>query len=174
MGQMILFKEIKPKRLQDKAMNAALKRELEAISKDILFDFEATTWSWKHKVKFQRLVSVGPNSTDILVGTDDEIYGYVDQGTKRHFVAPKVAPALAWRTGYQSKTVVGKMVAREGGSFGGFAFDAKGHYVSGIKARRFTKQIQKSWEKKFKSRMERAMKEAAHISDNFYSASFWK
>lgn len=170
----ILFKEIKPNRLQDKKMNATLKRELDTISKDILFDFEVTTYTWNKRPKFQRLVSVGPNSVDILVGTDDEIYKYVDEGTKRHFVAPKNAPALAWQTGYKPKTVSGKMIAQAGGAFGPYAFDAKGHFVSGIKARKFTKTIQKMWDKKFKTRMEKAMKEAAQVSGNFFSEANWK
>lgn len=170
----VLFKEIKPARLQEKKMNNILKRELESISKDMLFDFEVTTYTWKKRPKFQKLFSVGPNSVDILVGTDDEIYKYIDEGTKAHFVAPKNAPALAWQTGYKPKTVVGKMIAQPGGAFGAYAFDARGHMVSGIKARKFTKTIQKSWEKKFKTRMEKAMKEAAKESDNFFSEGFWK
>lgn len=169
----VLFKPIKPAKFNEKKVYAALEKEIKAISKDILFDFEVTTWTWKHKVKFQRLVQIGPSSAEILVGTDDEIYGYVDQGTKRHFVAPKRAPALAWQTGYTPKTVVGKMIAQPGGAFGSYAYDSKGHFVSGIKARKFTKTIQKSWEKKFKSRMEKAMRTAAQDSGNFYSASFW-
>jgi hypothetical protein len=169
----ILFKEIKPARLQEKKMNDALKRELETISKDMLFDFEVTVYTWNKKPKFQRLLSVGPGSVDILVGTDDEIYKYVDEGTKRHFVAPKNAPALAWQTGYAPKTVAGKMIAQPGGAFGNFAYDAKGHFVKGIKARKFTKTIQKSWEKKFKTRMEKAMRDAVQVSGNFYSAGFW-
>lgn len=170
----ILFKEIKPGKLQEKKMQDVLKRELTTISKDMLFDFEVTTYTWTKKPKFQRLVSVGPNSVDILVGTDDEIYKYVDEGTKRHFIAPKNAPALAWRVGYRPKTVAGKMIAQAGGAFGNFAYNSKGHWVKGIKARKFTKTIQKSWEKKFKTRMEKAMKVAAQVSGNFYSESSWK
>lgn len=170
----ILFKEIKPGKFNQAAVQKALQKELVAISKDMLFDFEVTVYTWNKKPKFQRLIDATPYKTEILVGTDDEIYKYVDEGTKRHWVQPKNAPALAWQTGYKPKTVVGKMIAQPGGKFGPWAYDAKGHWVKGIKARKFTKTIQKSWEKKYKTRMEKAMKTAAQVSGNFYSEAFWK
>lgn len=174
MTPMILTKAIKPKRINEKAMYDILNRELESISKDILFDFEVTAYTWNHKPEFTRLVSIGPSSVDILVGTDDEIYKYIDEGTKKHFVGPKKKGVLAWRTNYVPKTSPGSMIATGGGASGPFAFDSKGHMVSGIKARKFTKTIQKSWEKKFKSRMEKAMKEAAQSTGDFYAAGSWK
>ncbi len=176
MSPVVLLKQIKPAKYNQAAVQKAIQKANIAASKELLFDFEATAWSFRRKVKFQRLLDVTPFKTEILVGTDDEIYGYLDVGTKRHFIAPKHKPALVWRSGArQTKTVVGRMVAGVGSPASGpLAFDAKGHFVKGIKARKFTVTLQKDWRPKYLRRMEKAMSEGAKASGNFYSAAYWK
>jgi hypothetical protein len=163
MSSMIVTKPIKPTTLKKEAMVKAINDELQKTSKDILFDFEATAWNWKHKVKFTREVSIGPNSADILVGTDDEIYGYVDQGTKMHTIQPKKKGGyLAFKVGGSPKTMPGVMVSGAGNPGTKQVFAKK--VRNKITARRFSKTIQKEWDKKFKNRMEKAMNEAVKAS----------
>jgi hypothetical protein len=161
---MIVTKPIKPTALKKEAMVKAINDELQKTSKDILFDFEATAWNWKHKVKFTREVSVGPNSADILVGTDDEIYGYVDQGTKAHVVEAKHAKMLHYWVGGTPKTQPGVMVSGAGSPGNKEIFIRKNKKSTKTITRKFTKTIQKEWKPKFKSRMEKAMHEAVVAS----------
>jgi hypothetical protein len=162
---MIVMKPIKPNALKSAAMQKVLKDELQKTSKDILFDFEATAWNWKHKVKFQRLMSIGPNSVDIMVATDDEIYGYVDNGTKSHTIVPKKpGGVLTFRVGGSPKTEPGKMVSGSG-SLGTEWRRTKKVTKNKVRPRNFSKKIQKEWDKgKYKNRMEKAMNEAVKQS----------
>ena len=161
---MILVKPIHPAKLNEHAIRAALETELEAVSKDILLDFELTTATWDHKVKFERQVSVGPKSVDILVGTDDEIYGYVNNGTRPHVILPKTPHGvLAFPSKHKAKTQPGKETAGAGGSSGPTVF-AKGVLHPGTKARKFDRTIAKKWKPRFQKRMEAAMSRAAKVS----------
>lgn len=145
-------------------MLAALNKAADDSANDILLDFELTTATWNHQPKFEKLVQVGPDEIAVLVGTDDEIYGYVDKGTKPHIIAPKKpGGVLAFPSGYTAKTRPNVASSSNGGSGGDTVFAA---YVlhPGTEARNFDKVIQKDWEKKFKRRMEQAMSEAASAS----------
>ena len=162
---MILTKPISPKKLNDKAMRAVFVDEAKTVADEIELDFYLTVNTWKHQPDFEKIVEIGSAAISILVGTDNEIYRYVNDGTKRHWVEPKKAKALRFRSLYTAKTTPGKMVARSGGASGPFWY-SKGHWVSGIDDRNFDEAIQKEWEPKFKSRMEDAMKKAAKVSGN--------
>jgi hypothetical protein len=166
-SNIVVTKPIKPTAFQHEKMNLVLKRAMEQTAKDILFDYEATAWNWKHKVKFKKVLAVGPNSLDVLVGTDDEIYGYVDQGTHIHDIVPKRKGGyLAFKVGGSPKTQPGVMVSGSGQP-GTVQVFAKKVRVK-TRARRFSKTIQKEWDKKFKNRMEKAMNEAVKVSGHAY------
>ena len=83
---MILMKEIKPPRLKDDAMRLELLNAMRAAGTQIKKDFESTTKTWKHKPKFEVLISLTGPGPVVVVGTDDEIYGYVSGGTKPHAI----------------------------------------------------------------------------------------
>ena len=161
---MIVVKPISPKKLNDAAMQAVFEKAVNEAANDILLDFELTTATWDHKVSFKKEVQIGPNELAVLVGTDDEIYGYVNYGTKPHDIIAK-GKALAFPSGYTAKTQPGRMTSGSGGSFGETIFSP---YVRhpGTAARNFDKTIQKEWVSKFKTRMEQAMRDAAKASDH--------
>lgn len=162
---MFLFKPIRPKKLNERAMLQALLDEAESIADDIELDFGLTVATWNREVKFEKIVDAGKDGISILVGTDDEIYGYVSGGTKAHVILPVRAKALAFLDGYKAKTVVGSAVSRRGGAFGNTVF-SQGVVHPGTEARNFDEIIKKDWSKKFKRRMEKAMRQAAKVSDN--------
>lgn len=60
-----------------------------------LKDFEGVTRAWKHKPAFK--ITRDDDST--TVQTDDEIFFYQDQGTKKHVITPSKKKALAWPGG---------------------------------------------------------------------------
>jgi hypothetical protein len=142
------FKQIKPKRFEDAAFTKAIRAELTKAGKDIVKDYNKTIRYWKIKPKFSVLSTVTPPGPTILVGTDDPIYGYVDQGTKVRYAT--MSPD------FQAKTTVNVLNSKRGK--GGMLFVSKKHPRPGIKARNFSKMIQKTWNTEFKRRMEQAMK----------------
>ena len=162
----VLTKAIKPKTLNMKAMLIELEKAAETFSIDLLSEFELTTAFWERKVKFERLISVGPTSIDILVATDDEVYGYVNNGTEDHYVAPIYVDALAFQSIYAAKSSPNRIASHKGGASGPTVFSTDGHYVEGIEPRDFDKQIKKEMEPKFKKEMQNAMKRARLVSDN--------
>lgn len=160
---MILAKAIKPKKLNDKAMHAVFVKEANSIADEIEKDFQKTTKSWNRKVRFVKIVAISKNKIEILVGTDDEIYRYVTEGTRPHVILPKNAPALRFQRTYKAKTTPGVIGSSSGGSSGPTVFSS-GVIHPGTKARNFDDAIAKRWKKRFKRRMEAAMREAVKVS----------
>lgn len=160
---MIVVKPIKPSKFNDQAIYAALAAEAEKCANDMLLDFELTTATWDHQVKFEKEVQVGPKSIEILVGTDDEIYGYVDKGTRPHDIYPRNARVLAFPSGYAAKTRPGVPSSNSGGPSGSTVFAAFVHHP-GTEPRNFDIIIQKDWQPKFQKRMQAAMQAGAKAS----------
>jgi len=159
----VVWKEIKPKAIKVKAMRKVLLNEMTKSGKDIKKDFEKTTSTWKTNVAFDIVTDLDPKGPQVLVGTDNEIYGFVDKGTKPHSIRPKRARILRFQSGYKAKTSVNKIGASSGGPFGDNVF-ARSVNHPGTKARNFTSILQKKWQSIFKRRMEKAMRKARTVS----------
>lgn len=86
----------------DKATNAALR------------DYKATTKTWNHKVDFTVTVRQVGDDKQAVIGTDDEIYGYVNDGTEAHIIRPRVSPYLRFAFGGSPKTRAGVIGSRRG------------------------------------------------------------
>lgn len=97
------------------------------------------------------------------VYTINEIYGYVNDGTDGHIVAPKNKPFLAFQPNYTAKTSPSRISARAGGAKGGYVYTRKGHYVKGIKAREFDKQIAKLRKESFENDMGEALDDLLEV-----------
>jgi len=167
----LVFKEIKPQRLKEAAMRAELVKGMKEIADGIEQDYQKTVATWGDKPKFEQLFDLGPPIT-MLVGTDNEIYGYVDKGTKDAAPYPIFAGIY---TGKSSKKALAfpsqstpKTKPNVIGSFGGSRgkVDTVRAYVihPGIEPRNFSKEITKKWTPRFKRRMEKAMSRAAKAS----------
>jgi hypothetical protein len=159
----LVTKAIKPKTLNVEGMMAALTKAANEVADEMVVDFAFTTATWKHQPKFERLVQVGPDQIAILVGTDDEIYGYVNDGTRPHPIYPKRAKRLRFQPVYTAKTVPGSMTSRAGGPSGPFVY-SMGVQHPGTQPRNFDEKIEKETKPRFKSRMEQAMREARKAS----------
>ena len=81
----LVFKIIKPQRLKVDAMRLALLNPMRKVGTGIKADFEKTVSTWKNKPKFDMQISLSP-VPQTEVSTVDEIYGYVDKGTKPHLI----------------------------------------------------------------------------------------
>jgi len=164
MGTMVVvWKTIKPQRLKDAEMKREVRNALDRMQRAIKKDYERTTKTWEHKVRFQTQESIKPTGPAVLVGTDDLIYKFVDEGTRPHLIRARRAPRLVFQTGYKSKTLPGVLDARHGGKFGPIA-TALAVQHPGTEARGFTEMLQKTWQAKFKAEMEKAMVRAARVS----------
>lgn len=123
-------------------------------------DFQSSVKDWKTKVDFDKEVRTKNNAIEGEESTDNDIYRFVSAGTKRHYVAPRRARVLAFQPNYKSKSVAGTIPSRSGGASGNTVF-SKGHYVSGIKAREYPKQIAKKRMKDFVKIMTNAVIEVS-------------
>jgi len=166
MPSAVVIKVIKPKRFDDKAMTERLRYHAKKVAGEMRKDFEATTKTWQHKVEFKENVSAGKGLGGIVaeVSTTDEIYGYVDQGTKPHIIRPKKAGGrLAFPSIFSAKTkprVLGSTAGQRGPQD---TFAQEVHHP-GTEAREFGKMIEVKWTPRFKQRMQAAMSDAAKAS----------
>jgi len=147
----IVVKPIMPKRslasLGQKVVNQQAAR-LQQDGENIRRDFEKTTATWNHKPRFEVNLLRTASQMTVYVYTDDEIYQYVDKGTRPHVIRPRRAKALRFQWGgpgsYKAKTSVGVISSRAGGSSGPeVLFKHVTH--PGTAARNFTEVIQKKW-----------------------------
>lgn len=159
----VIVKKIAPKKLDVAGMVQALADAVIAMNQEVLADFEQTTATWEHPVRFTQNIEVGPNKIEATVTTEDQIYTWVDKGTEDHYVPKVPGPILRFQVGYKAKSMPNVIGSTAGGAFGNFAF-SKGHWVKGIEPRNFDETIRKKWEPIFKQRMNAAMKVAAKAS----------
>lgn len=108
----------------------------------VLRDLQSTVRTWKHKPTFDVTITQNNGNYSVTAGTDDEIYGYVNDGTKPHVIKPKRSKYLRFSSGYKAKTRVGIIGSQDGGSFGNDVF-SKGVYHPGFVGRKFTEKIAK-------------------------------
>lgn len=159
----MVWKAIKPQKLKQDVFRLEWLNAMRKVGRKIRKDFEKTTATWTRKPKFEMVISLTAPGPTVVVGTDNEIYGYVDQGTRPHRIAPRNSPYLVFQAGYRPKTRPRFIGSTTGGSFGNTVF-ARSVMHPGITAREFSVTIQKKWERPFKKEMEQAMKRAVDKS----------
>lgn len=104
-----------------------------------LDDFEGTTASWEHKPAF----TAEATSDGYIIGTDDEVYGYVDLGTRPHVIVAH-GKALVFSPGGAAKTQPG-VIGSSGGSKGSGKVYVKRVNHPGTAPRHFSEQIHRKW-----------------------------
>ena len=143
----IQVKVIKPKKMNDKALYAAINTMLASTDKGIHKDFTDTTATWKKKPPFKHGHKLTRTRGRAYTETDNEIYGYVNNGTEPHRIPRAGNARLAFRGGkgsYRPKTLPGRFGSRPGGPTGPMVFAAWVQHP-GTKARRFDRLIAKRW-----------------------------
>jgi hypothetical protein len=134
-------------------------------------DFKKTTRTWKHQVKFETLISLKPPGPTILIGTDDQVWNWLNEGTRPHaifagiFTGKSNKKALAFPSRFKPKTKV-KSLKSTAGSKGGPTVVVPFVQHPGTEAREWGLLIAKRRQRWFKKQMERAMVEAALASDH--------
>jgi len=147
------FKQIKPARFKDKELKRLLRNAVFRVGRRALRDYRRTTKTWDREVKFLLVTSVVAPGPTVIVGTDDRIYRFIDEGTDVRYAT--MDPA------YVPKTVPGVLNSFPGG--GSYYLDVS-NPRPGIEARGFSVMIQRKYNTMFPREMEKAMREAARVS----------
>lgn len=124
-------------------------------SKAVKVDFMVTAATWTHQPNFE--IS-RPNDSTWQVSTDDEIYGYVDSGTRAHIIKPKNKRMLAFKGGSRPKTRPGWIGSNKGSSGGGKSIVRPEVHHPGTTAREFAKAIKKKWDEEWPRQIARAIR----------------
>lgn len=157
-------KVIKPVRLKEKEMRLELLNGLRKVARGVTADFKKTTATWKNQPEFETIISLSGGEAGFLVGTNNKIYEYIDQGTRPHIIRPKNGRFLAFASGYKAKTSPGVIGSRPGGATSNRGIFAREVRHPGTKPRLFSKTIAKNWERRYKAEMHDSMKRAAKKS----------
>jgi hypothetical protein len=166
------MRTVKPSKLKTKEMRDKLRNGLRRVGAGMLKDFKRTTATWEHPVEFHESTHVAGDDQEIAVEvwTEDEIYGYVNNGTKPHeiwagfYTGKSDKKVLAFVPGSVPKTTIGNLDAGPGAEGTGDAVYRAHVNHPGTKARRYDLQIEREWQPKFRKEMEDAMREAVAVS----------
>ncbi len=131
----------------------AVTNALDGAAKGALVDFKVTTQTWNHQPDF---AIQSPSDDRRIVGTDDEIYGYVTHGTRPHIIVAH-GKALAFPGGgFRPKSRVRTIGSNKGSKGGAVIFRPKVNHP-GTKAREFDEAIAEKWQKELPKTMQRAI-----------------
>jgi hypothetical protein len=148
----VVTKQIKPKSKlwDDRQFSRDLQRVNKSTAQGMKRDYEKTVETWDEEVVFEQLTQTVGGNLIVIVGTDNEIYRYVNDGTR-------VRRALM-SDDFSPKTRPGSLRSRPGS--GHVVFISRKLALPGIEARDFTGQITKKWEGKYKRRIHDVMRRA--------------
>jgi hypothetical protein len=135
-----------------RSLSRVIENALTAAALGVKADFGVTTQTWQHRPRFVIIRKTGER----IVGTSDEVYGYVDHGTRAHVIRARSNKPLAFKTGYRAKTSPGKIGSSSGGASGSNVF-ARAVNHPGTKARKFSETIAKKWRKELPEIMQRSI-----------------
>lgn len=133
------------------AVQIALREETALVRRD----YELTVRTWRNKPEFTERQT----SDAVTVSTDNQIYEYVDKGTRPHMIRPKKAKKLRFfREGFQSKTTPNNLYARKGRQANkGLTFSDSVHHP-GFEGRNFTTLIKAKSQKRLATSFQKRIK----------------
>lgn len=125
-----------------------MQRRAKNTRSQIKRDFEQTTKHWKTPVEFDISTRRQGDSYIFSASTDNEIYGYVNDGTEPHIIRAKNAPFLVFRTGGTAKTTVGQLKSGKGSRGNNWVSKKEVHHP-GTEARKFDEIIAKRFRERW-------------------------
>ena len=135
---------ITPKTMAAKMRSApdAVEQGMDDAADAVKKDFEKTTQGWQHSVTF----TIVKKGDDRIISTDDEVWGFVDEGTRSHLIVARRARVLRFAVGGTPKTQPGRITSGSGSAGGAVVMRPRVNHP-GTKARLFSQQIAKLWTK---------------------------
>lgn len=138
-----------------KKLSRVVENALSSAALGVKADFGVTVQTWSHKPKFTITKKLGER----VIKTTDEIYGYVDRGTRPHVIRAKRGGVLAFKGTYRAKSRPRSISSTSGGASGASVF-AKAVRHPGTKARKFSETIAEKWDKQLPQIVQRAIDSA--------------
>lgn len=135
-------------------MRRAVKNGMEAAAKAVKADFGVTTQTWQHKPEFE---IDRPSDFERVIGTDDEIYKFVDEGTRPHIIAPKPGKALVFLAGGRPKTVPKAIRSNKGATGNTIVYTRAAVQHPGTVAREFVETIGEKWDERLADNLQRSI-----------------
>lgn len=135
-------------------LERAIQNGMQSAAQGVRVDFVATTRTWERGVAF---TITKPGGYRRVIGTDDEVWFWLDGGTRPHLIAPRRARALAFAVGGRPKTRP-RVLSSSGGSTGSTFVTTRGIVQHpGTKAREWTDVAQEKWQKQLPVVVQRAI-----------------
>ena len=128
--------------------------------KGIRTDLQKTTRTWKHKVLFTIQIDKSGGG-EVSVYTDNEIYSYVNYGTKPHIIRPRNAKRLAFYTPFKAKTRVRFLGSGNGMKGNNLVLTQEVHHP-GTEAREWDIVISEKWQPLHAAKMARRIEQAVN------------
>lgn len=127
-------------------------------AKSVRTDLQKTTRTWKTKVLFT--IEIGKDGTgSATVYTNNEIYAYVNYGTKPHIIRPRNGRFLTFYTPFKAKTRVRFLGSGNGSKGNNFVLTKEVHHP-GTEAREWDIVIAEKWTQPHADKMQRRITNA--------------
>ena len=167
----VKFEAIIPKNLAGffdfKKLERELIRALDDTIREVEKDYKRTVKTWKKKPTFTK---INPRklfgALDAKVTTKNEIYFFVEEGTRPHVIRPRQGGRLRFQAGYRAKTKPRVIGSTPGGSFGPLV-SSGGVLHPGTAPRHFSNEIAKRRKKMLKSKVQGAFFNSFKFSFKF-------
>ena len=158
------FRAIKPKQWKTQYIWLSIASMANAVAKDMNKDFEAIVKTWVNKPKFETLKEIKQSGATIMVLTDDPVFNMLDAGVPEHLITPREDNEqglliFPW-DGY------GSYIPKSEPHWIGSRQSTKGSTMRyrtevihpGVEAREFYNAVSAKWEKAFRDRCNKAIK----------------
>lgn len=149
------MKVIIPRKLLNTAkLVQAIENALTGSAKAAKVDFDTTTRTWRNRPEF----TIDREPGKRTISTDNEIYGYVNDGTPSHIIAPKKPGGmLVFGVPYGAKTAV-RVIGSKAGSKGSTIVRTRKQVLHpGTDAREFDEAIREKWDDLLPATLQRAI-----------------
>jgi hypothetical protein len=133
---------------EEKRALAAVHQTGESIGKRGLKLFRDLVSNWTNKPVFEMQTSANSSGSEVLVGTDDKIFEYLDKGTSVRYAI--MSPDFI------AKTKPGSL--QSGPGRGGMVFISRKHPRPGIKARHFSDKVEQTLRREIPETLQRELK----------------
>lgn len=139
--------------LDPKHQLQAIENALNETALAIKVDYSVTVQTWKRKPTF-KIEKPDQYTRDIY--TENEIYGYVSEGTDPHPIRARNKPMLVFQANYAAKTTPRVIASKQGGPYGPWrtAYEVQ---HPGFPGREFPEVINDKWEKQWPTQLQRAI-----------------
>lgn len=133
-------------------LRRAIENALTGEAKAVKVDFGVVTQTWKHKPEF----TIDREDGRRVVATDDEIFGFVDEGTPAHTITARNSPVLTFGVGGSPKTTP-KVIGSKAGTKGSAIVRKRSVRHPGTTARDFSETIARKWDHRLPDILQRAV-----------------